>query len=102
MTTDLIIICVTVLLLALIFVIAAEREHREGRIKVDAGQHGPEIGARVLVHKLDGQGLQGDVAAYDIAGVVLEKVDLISDGQKTATGGRWYVAVDRIDSIQEL
>lgn len=100
MTTELIIICATVLVLAIITVIARQLEREQGSpARTD---HGPAVGARVRVYKLDGQILQGEVVVRDQHQVVLEKVDVITDGESTPSGGRWYIDADRYEAIQEI
>lgn len=109
-TTQLVIICVTVLLLAAIPAgVILDRERRGAEEPeaptfdpVELELVAPPLGSRVVVHKTDGQALQGELSDRDAFGVKLDQVELLVDGQARPVAGAWYLPADRIDSVQEL
>lgn len=114
-TTDLIIICATLVVLALLVVAyLRDRDMRAARVDLvslpteplepilDVIDIAPDVGTRIVIHKLDGQALQGEVVAKDARTIAIDKVDVITEGKSQAAGGTWFIDRTRIDSIQEL
>ena len=100
-TTAVLIVCLTVLALALIaaYTVVLVKASHDGYGRVIV----PRAGSRVQVTKLDGQALRGSVVITDDDTLLLEQVDVVQeDGKITATGGRWLVPRARIEAVQEL
>lgn len=107
---QLIVICATVLLLALIpALLAFDARRRPAAAPDPIDAVGPAhafpytAGDLVVVHKLDGQSLQGAFALRtDDGDLVLDDVTMLAGGAEHDVKGRWTIPANRIDCVQGL
>jgi hypothetical protein len=108
-TTHLIIVCITLLLLALGSgvvllalrgVIGRARDFDPIPLEED---HGPAVGTTLAVHVISGQSLRGKLAWRDADVFVLSEPEILAGGESRPLGGDVVrIPTGRIDWFQEL